>query len=198
MEKKLRVTCDTKLSIPLDELVEVQGELKSFSEESYAKFAELVKKRGIWFPTFVVKEPTEIGGKRAFRWCVVDGTGRRRMFLRMREEGYEIPPIPAVAIEAGSREEMREAILAASSHFHKITEQGLFDFMLEGNLTIADLDAFDLPMDMERFEESFFGAPPEPDRDGATELERGSFTKFSQECPKCGFSFDAKDGKKKR
>ncbi len=86
MEKTIRVTCDTKLNIPLDELHEIQGELKTMSVESYLKFSKLVEKKGIWFASHVWKEPCEINGKKSFRWNLVDGTGRRRMFVKMREE----------------------------------------------------------------------------------------------------------------
>ncbi len=78
--------------------------------------------------------------------------------------------------------------------FHKIHGQGLYEFMGD-DFQIEDLTGFDLPMNMESFETEFFVDPTLNEKDGSTELESGSFTKFSQECPKCGFSFDSKETK---
>lgn len=193
MSKQLKVTCDTKLSIPLDELTEIQGEMKSFTEESYKKFQNLVVSNGIWFPTYVVKEHDEIDGKKVTRWCIVDGTGRKRMFSRMRNEGWTIPRIPCVEIQADDREQMRIAILAASSSFHKVTEQGLHDFMVEGGLVLSDLEPFEIPLNMESFRETFYGEeepklPPSgvPKETVTFEIDPNA---KKHDCPRCGYKF---------
>ncbi len=165
------------------------------SVESYTKFRRSVEKRGIWFASHVWKEPRTVDGKKGFRWCIVDGTGRRRMFAKMREDGDDIPPIPCVEIEAANLKEAKEAVLAASSVYHKMTPDGLYEFMDHAEIDMAGLETFDLPINMEKFEESFFTDPAVSDEDGSTELDRGTFTKFSQQCPKCGFSFDDKVAK---
>lgn len=168
MSKALRVTCDTKLNIPLDELHEIQGDLKVMTEENYRKFSELVEKKGIWFATHVWKEPLETGGKKAFRWCIVDGTGRKRMFSRKSSEGWEIPKIPCVEIQASSLREAKEAILAATSRFHETTNQGLYNFMGE-DFSPLDLEQFQIAdIDIPDFKAEFFPAPDEASEEDVT------------------------------
>lgn len=190
MTKSIRVTCDTKLKIPLDELHEIQGDLKTMSVEAYTKFRQLVEAKGIWFATHVWKEPTEVNGKKAFRWNIVDGTGRRRMFMKMRDDDYDIPPIPCVEIEAKNLKEAKEAVLAASSMFHKIHGQGLYEFM-GSDFEIGDLIKFDLPMNMEKFEMEFFEGEPPVDEPVGAEKEIVTFevdpNAKKHECPRCGY-----------
>lgn len=187
--KKIRVSCDTKLRIPLDELTEIQGDLKEMTKERYEKFRRLVEKKGLWFACHVWKEgshekktvplcPEPPPGTRsknvdilvpAERWWIVDGHGRKRMLTKMRSEGYVIPDIPCVEIEAASIKEAKEAVLAASSNFQRATTEGLHAFMHEAGFTMEDLEDIDIPdIDLPKFEEEFFKDP-----DGVGGLEEG-------------------------
>jgi hypothetical protein len=173
MEKQIRVTCDPEqrlLRIPLDELHEIQGELKTMTEESYRKFSDLIEAKGIWFATHVWKEPLEAKGKKAFRWCIVDGTGRKRLFGRKQKEGWLVPPIPCVEVVAKDLKEAKEAVLAATSRFHETTNQGLYEFMGE-DFTPIDLERFELSdVDMPAFKMEFFDdSEPEPEQEAEKE-----------------------------
>lgn len=193
MPTKIQVTCKTSLNIPLDELHEIQGELKEMTEESYLKFRRLIEKRGIWFASHVWKEPLgKKDGKNAFRWCIVDGTGRRRALLKIRADGCKIPPVPCVEIEAKNLKDAKAAVLASSSQFHNATPQGLYEFITDAGLTVDDLAEYEVSgIDHDKFLVEFFDVPVSDQKqsEGAAELDKGTFTKFSQECPRCGFSF---------
>jgi hypothetical protein len=160
--RKLLVTCDTKLLIPLDELHEIQGELKEMTQDRYDKFRRLVLKRGIWFALHVWKEVTPVHSKSeakrvasvtkrqakdasVVKWWIIDGHGRRRMFVKLREDGYAIPDIPCVEIQAASLKEAKEAVLAASSNFQRATSQGLYEFLEGADIDPQALDDYDLP-----------------------------------------------------
>lgn len=193
--KSIRVTCDTKLHIPLDHLNELQGDLKEMTKERYIKFKRLVLKRGIWFALHVWKETSRAKGKTVTKWWIVDGHGRKRMFHELRDvEKFHIPEIPCVEIEAASLKEAKEAVLAASSSFQRATGQGLYEFMEGAGFDSDLIDDYDIPdIDVPSFKTEFYdNEVPDSKQpgDGAEELDRGSFTKFSQQCPKCGFSFN--------
>jgi hypothetical protein len=165
--EKIRVTCDTKLNIPLDELHEIQDDLKTMTAERYSKFSSLVQKKGIWFASHVWKEKIKKG---AHRWCIVDGTGRKRMFVEMRQRGFQIPKIPCVEIQAENLKEAKEAVLAASSSFHTMTHEGLHGFLEAGHFSIEDLDAFEFPeIDLPEFKIEFYPDPILPAPQGAPE-----------------------------
>ncbi len=191
MRKEIRVTCKTLLNIALDELTEIQGDLKTMSTEDYNKFRRLVEKKGLWFATHVWKEPTNVGGKKAFKWSVIDGTGRRRMLTKMKSDDYDIPLIPCVEIEAKDLKEAKEAVLAASSMFHKIQNEGLQDFM-GSEFTIGDLKEYELPINMSKFENFIIG---EQDLEPTTSPEKQTVTfeadpnAKKHECARCGYRF---------
>lgn len=160
--KTLKVTCDTKLRIPLDELHELQGELKEMSTDRYAKFRKLVLKHGIWFAMHVWGGRAKLGDKFGKlsdgKWYIEDGHGRKRMFTEMRDkEKYGIPDLPCVEIFAKDMEEAKQAIMAASSRFQKITGDGLSAFATDAGFTVEELaDDYELAdVDMDKWKDEY-------------------------------------------
>lgn len=182
-KKVVRVTCDTKLRIPLDELHGLQGKLKTAPTESYNRFRKLVLKRGVNFSFHVWKEIVPVlsvtkvdrakksltmkGERPAVKWWIIDGHLRKMLLTKLRdEEGYEVPPLPCVEIEATSLKDAKQQVLAASSNFHKTTNEGLYEFMNDAGLVYEDLDAFELAdIDLPAFRMEFFDEPA-PAEDG--------------------------------
>lgn len=179
--KSLRVTCDTKLRIPLDELNEIQGDLKEMTADRYKKFRKLVLKKGIWFTLHVWKErgrtlATSEGDRKGklikasaskpvVKWWIIDGHGRKKMFHALRDEGYKIPDLPCVEIEAANIKEAKEAVLAASSQFQRTTGQGLYEFVEEAGFKPEVIDDFDLAeINASKWKEEFYG---DPDTEGS-------------------------------
>lgn len=68
---------------------------------------------------------------------VIDGTGRRKAVEELTKEGYYIPEIPYVEVEAATLEEARQKVLEASSSFGDITKKSFLDFV-DGDLTFID------------------------------------------------------------
>lgn len=173
MKKSIRVTCDTKLRIPLDELNALQGKLKTAPLESYERFRKLVLKKGVNFSLHVWKELVPVvkkGGKErtTVKWWIIDGHLRKLLLQKMRDdEGYEIPPLPCVEIEAANLADAKQQVLAGSSQFHKTTKEGLYEFMTETGLVYEDVAAFELPdIDMPEFKMEYFDDPASVAEDG--------------------------------
>lgn len=214
MQKTIRITCDTQLRIPFSQLHGIQKNLKEMSKESYEKLRKRIADRGINFAFHVWKElcpvlevkgvdmgtktvtvgtPEKAKDRTAVKWWIIDGHGRHQVIGKMLEDGYTLEDgIPCVEIEATNLKDAKQQVLAASSQFHKMTKQGLYEFMGDAELEMEDLSDFDLPMDMDKFEDEYF---KEEETEEETEEEAsGTFTKFTQECPKCGFTFEKKEG----
>lgn len=68
---------------------------------------------------------------------VIDGTGRRKAVEELTKEGYDIPEIPYVEVEADTIEDARQKVLEASSSFGEITKKSLTDFM-DGDVIMVD------------------------------------------------------------
>ena len=158
VSKSLRVTCDTKLTVALDDLHGIQGAMKEMTEERYQKFRRLIIRDGINFSMHVWREPLE---KKKFRWWIIDGHGRHALLVKMRAEGYVVPPIPCVEIEASSFRDAKRRVLAASSSFHRATPQGVYEFLSDIEMPLEEIADYDLPdIDVPEFLAEFADVAP--------------------------------------
>ena len=126
------------------------------------------------------------------RSFVSDARQRLATRRRMRdEEGYVIPPLPVFWVEASSRKEAAEKVLASSSAFGEMSYGGLFEFMNEFEFDVPLIESeFIFPeIDLDRFSKTYFpetkevafkvkAKPPSDDQETS---------KVDGECPKCGY-----------
>jgi hypothetical protein len=95
--KQIKVTCDTADTLPLDQIIEFQGEFKRRDQYDIENLKKTLKKYGIAFPFFVWENDH-------ICYCL-DGHGRKLALMQLREEGYKIPLIPIVYILAKDKAE---------------------------------------------------------------------------------------------
>lgn len=190
-DKKIRIACQGAETITLDKIVGFQGDLKTLSEQNYFKLRGLILKHGFSFPFQLWKNKGKI--------FILDGHQRMATLKRLRdEEGYVIPPLPLNWVEAATRKEAAEKVLAAVSQYGEMSNQGLFDFITEFKIEMPELSSqFDFSnIDFDRFQKTFFPeikevtftvktAPPkEPVEEEEEEDDADTHT-----CPKCGYEF---------
>lgn len=194
-EKKIiRVECSYSALLPLEQIRDFQGNLKTLSEAAYQSLRQKIIDHGFSFPEAVWVENQD--NEQAVVWCL-DGHQRNATVKRMiEEEGFAISGIPVFFVKAKDRKEAKLKLLSAVAQFGKVTYEGLFEFAREADITLPEVESFVLPeIKFEVLRTEYYGLPSgKEEKQGSQELERKSFTKFSQECPKCGFSFD--DNKK--
>jgi hypothetical protein len=119
--------------VPLDELVNFQGKLKSLSDDAAAKLERLIIKRGFSFPVFVW------GGDK-----IIDGHQRIEVTRRLVADGYKMAgDIPVCDIEADTEKEAAEKLLELQGQYGKITDEGLMEFVENFDIDLPEL-AFDL------------------------------------------------------
>lgn len=146
---EIRVTCDTKDSVNLDDLRVIQGQLKALSEENFAKLKNQIIDEGFSFPCFV----WEHNGL----YNLLDGTHRYLTLVKLKQEGYEIPLIPVVKIEARDLSHAKKKLLAVTSSYAKITDDGLYEFLNDVEWPIDDLGDFELEgINKDMFVDKFF------------------------------------------
>lgn len=185
----IRIACDVRDHLELDELTPFQGELKELSEKAHAQLRAEILATGVGFPFKVWKQ-------KKINW-IIGGHQTRLVLLALRAEGYEVPPLPVVYTVCKDEKEARRRVLQDIAQYGEITPQGLFDFMGHAKMDYAQLSTgFRMPdMDMAAFGSSFFPHEKHVEfnaKDGAKELPQGDFQEFDQKCPKCGFEFDDK------
>jgi hypothetical protein len=129
---KLKVTCESATNVPIDDLIEYQGNLAEMSKDNYEKLKKSFIEHGIWFALTV----WEKDGKK----YIIDGTGRFRTLQKMKADGFEIPALPITKIECKDEAEAKRAILLGRSEFHKTSEEGLMEFLAISNISLSEVE----------------------------------------------------------
>jgi len=174
-EKKIETKCTGIKNIRLETFKELQGNLKELSKANYEKLKASILKYGFSFPVFCYKQKDT--------HYILDAHQRIKTLKLLQEEGYYIPDLPTVFIEAKDKREAKEKLLQLNSNYGKITDEGLYEFMNEPNFEIdADfLKQIDLPdIDLEKFELGYV----ESNEDRETSAKSQEVT-----CPECGHNF---------
>jgi len=186
--KTITIACQGATTIELDEMTELQGSLKDLNEDGYIKLRDSILKYGFSFPVIFWQDPAD-----GVKW-IIDAHQRKRALTQMRdEEGYTIPPLPAVPIQATSRVQAKEKLLMLNSRYGKITREGFDEFIDEVGFEVNESDLegfFDIP------EVQMWNAGQVQDlADKNKEIDREEIAKdLNMKCPKCGFDFKGKEG----
>lgn len=171
LPKQIAVGVDTKLNIPIDELNEIQGELKEMSDANFHRCRKTLLKNGIKFASHVWKEERALDdGRKSIAWYLIDGHGRKKVLVQMREkEGFEIPLIPCVEVFAPSYAEAKRLVLDSSSSFHTMTPEGLYQFSSEMGIGHEELeDYYFSEVDHKEYVKEFYEEAPGEDKEEHT------------------------------
>jgi len=175
MDKVIKITCKGSASVPLDTLQNFQGNLKTLEKPALEKLKRSLLKYGFAFPVFV-------WGKE-----ILDGHQRIFAAKDLIKSGYTIGKIPVAEIEADSKKEAGEKLLMLNSHYAKMTDEGLYEFLNDCDIDISGLtDDLELPdINLDDFLD-WAGGDVKPvglDEDPPAKNDDNDFVC----CPKCGF-----------
>ena len=169
------VTCDPegKLDrVPLDQLEEFQGNLKSLGKTEYAKLKQSIAEKGFIVPVFAWRNGSD---KRK----LLDGHQRIRV---IRNEGWEIDGgIPIVEIAATDEKDAKEKLLAIVSRYGRVEGQGLYEFLDGTGIDLEQWAVPDLPdLDLDSWLDEFMRDPevPQGDPDAVPEVPEEPTTKL--------------------
>ena len=136
---KIEVRCNTKHSLPMEDLTDFQGNLKYRTNMDVARLVASIKEFGFSFPFFVWLDPDG-------RNYIVDGHGRIEALTYLKEVGYEIPELPVVYINADSPDKAKELLLTVNSQYGDIDRHELYLLIDEIGADIEQLSFdFDNP-----------------------------------------------------
>ncbi len=149
--KKIKIACQGAGAVEYFYLVAFQGELKSLSKTNYEKLRKEILELGFSEPISVWRHD----GKH----FILNGHQRLRTIQQMVEkEGYTCPPLPVTWVEADDFRQAKRKVLALTSQFGRIEDEGLFEFMSQAEISIAELAAsFDFAgFNLDHFAEGYF------------------------------------------
>lgn len=140
MKKTIAIKYKAALDLGHTELHDFQGELKVLSDENYEKLKKEIISTGFAFAPHAWQNPSDQN------WYLVDGHQRIATLKRLADEGWVIPSIPIVPVQAASYGEAKRRVLQGVSQYGQMTEGGLKAFLVDSKISIPDVKiSFDFP-----------------------------------------------------
>ena len=124
------IKCEAATTLPLNSLLEFQGDLKKLTKKNRDKLMNSIIKHGFIAPIFV--------------WCndgkfmLLDGHQRLATLLYMQKEGWTIPDLPVALIEANNEKDAREKLLHITSAYGEFDEVELDKWLDDFDDDLAD------------------------------------------------------------
>lgn len=127
----MEVTCKSKDTLELSQLVDFQGGLKERTTDDVEKIIKSIHRFGFATPFFV--------------WShdginhVLDGHGRLMALRKMKQMGEEIPPLPVAYVDCKDEANARQLLLRITSQYGTMTNKSVLDFMQGLKIDIEEI-----------------------------------------------------------
>jgi len=134
--RSIEIKCQGAATLPLSDLLVFQGNLKKLSKKNLDKLKARIVQSGFCAPFFIWRYE---GGN-----FILDGTQRRSALIALQADGYTVPDLPVVWIEAETEARAREIILSVSSQYGEWVDAELkewidaFDDEIKETLRLVD------------------------------------------------------------
>lgn len=136
-EKTIQIKCEAKSYYQLDDLNHFQGDLKSIDKDQFLKLKKSLISDGlpIGFHVWI--------DKKSKVWTI-DGHHRVLALKALRDDGFHIPSLPCVIVQAKDKKEAAKAVLINNSKYARMNQESLGNFMIDFELNVTDLDFLDI------------------------------------------------------
>ena len=189
--KTISIKCETKDYLKLEDMTVMQGNLKARTDDDYAKIKKSILKYGFSFPAFIWVE------KKTKTNYLIDGTGRYSALKQMQEEGYIIPELPIVYIQAKDKAEAKNKLLRLNSQYGKMSKDSVLEFASDIDLDFSEIALPDTTIcfedEQETQETQGDDDIPDIDEKEKPNSERGCKYELGNSILMCGDSTDAED-----
>lgn len=187
--KTISIKCETKDYLDWHNITEFQGGLKIRDEADIEKAKTSILKYGWSFPFFVW-----VSGKT--NYCL-DGHARIKVLKALEEEGYLIPELPVVYIQAKNKTEAKQKLLRLNSNFGHFTKESVLEFADDIDLNFDEIALPDSVIDFtdatEPTETEGDDEVPEVDEKSEPVSKRGEMYELGNSILMCGDSTNAED-----
>lgn len=181
----VEIKCKGSINLKIEDLNDFQGNLKDLSTESYEKLKKQMLELGFSEPISVWRNKD--------KWWILNGHQRLRTLKKMKADGIIIPEIPASEIQAKDIKEAKKKVLALTSQYGQMTNEGLYEFLNEANIQFEELDVFRFPeIDMEDWAKEFLEGEETTDENIYTDKIKAPIYTPKGLMPKVSEIYDAK------
>ena len=140
----VKITCKADTFLPFQQIQDFQGELKSRTQDDVDHLISSIERHGFSFPFFVWRQPSGV-------CSCLDGHGRILALKQMESEGWEIPELPVVYIDAKDEAEARTKLIQINVVSGRFTDSGFRDLVRD--IPDLKLDQFNYPdLDLEKLD----------------------------------------------
>lgn len=139
-----------KISLPVQSLVEFQGDFKTLTASAFAKLKNSIQKNGFIQPFFVWFD--------AGQYFLLDGHQRKKAIIDLY--GPETM-VDCLQIFAKNERDAKKMVVYFSSQYGEFTKQSFFDFI--GDLNFSDFEDFQCPQ-LSIIAEDFFDSNEKPEK----------------------------------
>jgi hypothetical protein len=167
---EIKLKCTGTETISFRQVKDFQGDLKTITDDNLQKLKNSIIKNGFSAPLFIWKNKE--------KHYLLDGHQRVKALNSLFAEGYEIPEIPIVYIEADNKKQAKEKLLYISSQYGQFTIDGYADFSFDINVDLNDLRLTDGVF--------YIGGIKEVDIDSFFNDKEEGQEKKGKVCPHCG------------
>ncbi|NLW47989.1 MAG: ParB N-terminal domain-containing protein [Firmicutes bacterium] len=195
--KEIKLACTTSDYLDLDQIVPFQGRFKLRTQKDIEILAGYILEQGFSCPFFIWDKDGE--------YLILDGHGRYLALDYLKTQGYSIPKLPVVIVEAEDEKDARLKVLELNNVNGVFSKEVLLDYAKAltidfSTLHIAGLDFSDV---QNKFEPTFdpeiaekvvteesVKAAHEKLKEYRAPVDTGDYRDLS--CPKCHYAFSVK------
>jgi len=193
--KEIEIKCQGAGTLPLENLTQFQGNLKTITPANLKKLRSRIIDTGFVAPIFIWKNE-KIN-------YILDGTQRLLALKSLQSKGYHIPDLPVAYIEADNEEDARKKLLSITSTYGDFNLEELQGWLVKVDEDIADsLRFFDKELNFEMAEEKETIGDDEVNEEVEPVTKLGDLWELGKHRVLCGDSTDREtvdklmDGKK--
>ena len=159
-KQTVKIAVNTKDTLSIDLLTPLQGDLKTLSKENYEKLKAEILTDGFSFAIHVWEDVVHN------KIYILDGHQRHDTLRRMRKEGFVVPEVPVVFVDAIDMDNAKHKVAAAASQYGDFDQEGAEKFF--GSFKELDMTSFTRQFNIPQVDHTAFKFEPLKKDEGPT------------------------------
>ena len=131
MGNRIKINCEGSSLLTLNKIKPFQGDIKTLSDKNRERLKTSIIKYGFSCPFFI----WENEGNN----YLLDGHQRLTVLSWMKSDGWEIPELPVVYIQAETKQEAKQLLLHITSQYGKFSEKKILQYIQDYKINTENI-----------------------------------------------------------